>query len=109
MGPPAHFEQFIAIGKIEAAPTELQIQTDDNGRSGHLTSILIAGTIRAMRQLCFRNARCAWENAGSRHVPFPTVHGAGILWCIACGSFAFENAWRHTVASFHGIGPVIWF
>src|SRR5258707_3120723 len=40
MGPPAHFEQFIAIGKIETAPTELQIQTDDNGRSGHLTSNL---------------------------------------------------------------------
>src|SRR6266481_5800469 len=40
MGPPAHFEQFIAIGKIEASPTELQIQTDDNGRSGHLTSNL---------------------------------------------------------------------
>src|SRR5258707_8464694 len=40
MGPPAHFEQFIAIGKIEAAPTELQIQTDNNGWSGHLTSNL---------------------------------------------------------------------
>src|SRR5260370_32042250 len=43
MGPPAHFEQFIAIGKIEAAPTELQIQTDDNGWSGHLTSNLDRG------------------------------------------------------------------
>src|ERR1700675_2573754 len=44
MGPPAHFEQLITIGKIEAAPTELQIQTDNNGRSGHLTSNLDFGT-----------------------------------------------------------------
>jgi hypothetical protein len=43
MGPSAHFEQFIAIGKIEAAPTELQIQTDDNGWPGHLTSNLDRG------------------------------------------------------------------
>src|ERR1700676_2594768 len=40
MGPPAHFEQFITVGKIEAAPTELQIQADDNRWTGHLLSNL---------------------------------------------------------------------
>src|SRR5580658_6502484 len=43
MGPSAHFEQLITIREIEAAPTELQIQTDDNGRSRHLTSNLDFG------------------------------------------------------------------
>src|SRR5260370_29612797 len=56
MGPPAHLEQFVVKLKIEAAPTEFQIQADYDRRLGHLKShargALRTAVTRTARVLC---------------------------------------------------------
>src|SRR5260370_28799861 len=56
MGPPAHLEQFVVKLKIEAAPTEFQIQAHYDRRLGHLKShargALRTAVTRTARVLC---------------------------------------------------------
>jgi hypothetical protein len=53
MRPPAHFEQLVAIGKIEAPPAELQIEADDNSRASHLTSDFDCGNYAGEAPIVF--------------------------------------------------------
>src|SRR5258708_7758005 len=80
VGPPSHFEQLVAIRKIETAPTKFQIQADDNGWSGHL---LHSNFYRANdaddEPMAFANALNLGKSLICRVLPSPRLAAAQLL------------------------------
>jgi len=69
MGPPAHFEQFLAIGEIEAPPTELQVQADDNRGLVISAPIFAARTTQILAGQNLTSQVSPWQGILARQAP----------------------------------------